>query len=526
MTGATRGGSAATIVWSGGEGMGTWTQHATDPAQAYYTPNPGQIAGSFTATLTVTGTAACGSIIVTGTRTITWAQTPSVEAGNNISRCDLTPLATITMGGAFAGGTYSGFGWSGGAGLGAWTQHATDPALAIFTPSASSGSFTATLTINGAGACNGTNRTDTRTVAWGQTPAAVAGPDITRCDGTPLAAILMAGASASGTYINMAWSGGGGLGNWTQNADPALAIFTPTSTSGAFLATLSLTGTAGCTGQNVSVTRTISWSHAAIVNAGPDLSVCALATATLSGSFGGGATAASWVGGTGTFNPNRNTLNASYLPSFAETTAKTVTLTLTTNDPSGNCPPVSDDITIAIGTLPTAAMLALSGDGCTGTASWLSLGITGGAPPYSFKYRVNGGVVQSVANYISGTNHPLGNLAVGVYLITITEIRDACGNPSPLPVPAFASFQIYQNPVANAGSDKGVCVVLDAPLTAIPSVGTGTWSTISGPGVITFSPNINSPAVTATATVAGTYVIRWTENNVICSDFSDITVSY
>ena len=527
MTGATRGGSAASIVWSGGEGMGTWTQHATDPALAFYTPNVGQLSGSFTATLTVTGTAACGSIIVTGTRTVTWAQTPSAEAGNNISRCDLTPLAQIAMDGASVGGTYSGFTWTGGAGLGAWTQNPANPALAIFTPSTTSGSFTATLTVTGTGACNGTNRTDTRLVAWGQTPAAVAGPDITRCDGTPLAAIFMAGASASGTYNNLTWSGGGGLGGWTQNADPAQARFTPTSASGSFVATLSLTGIGGCAGQNVSVTRTISWSHAATVNAGPDLSICALATATLSGSFGGGATAASWVGGTGSFNPNRNTLNAIYTPSAAEVTAKSVILTLQTNDPAGNCPSVNDDMTIAIGTLPTAAILVTSGDGCTGTASWFSLGITGGAPPYSFKYRVNGGVIQSVANYISGTNHPLGNLAVGIYTYTITEIRDACNNLLPaISLPAPQGFQVFQNPVANAGSDKGVCVVLDAPLTAIPSVGTGTWSTVNGPGVITFNPDVNNPSVVATASVAGTYVIRWTETNAICSDFSDITVSY
>ena len=524
MTGATKGGSSSSVTWTGGVGMGTWTQN-TDPALAYYTPSIPS--GSFTATLTIVGTAACGGATATGTRTITWAQTPSVEAGNNISRCDGTPLAAITMGGAFAGGTYSGFNWTGGAGLGTWTQHATDPAQAVFTPSTTSGSFTATLTVTGTGACTGTNRNDTRIVAWGQTPAAVPGSALSRCDATPLAPFTMTGASASGTYTNLTWSGGAALGNWTQNADPALAKFTPTVPSGSFSALLSITGAAGCTGQNVTVSRTIEWSHAATVNAGPDQSICALLSVTLAGSFGGGATASSWVGGTGTFNPNRNALNAIYTPSAAEVTAKTVTLTLTTNDPSGICTAVSDDISIAIGTLPTAAVLISSGDGCTGIASWLSIGVTGGAPPYSFKYRLNGGPVLTVTNYQSGINHNLGNLPVGVYSYAITEIKDFCDNLLPgASLPAPVSFRIYQNPVANAGSDKGVCVVLDAPLTAIPSVGTGTWSKISGPGAITFNPNVTSPAVVATASVAGTYVIRWTETNVICSDFSDITVSY
>jgi hypothetical protein len=527
MTGATKTGTAASIVWSGGEAFGAWTQNNTDPALAYFTPSPGNISGSFTATLTVTGSAICGSIIITGIRTVTWAQTPVAEAGNNISRCDLAPLAPIAMTGAFVTGTYSGQSWTGGTGLGTWTQDA-NPALATFTPLTASGSFTATLTANGSGACNGTNRTDTRTVAWGQTPVAVAGADIIRCDANPTAAIFMTGSTASGTYTGITWSGGNTLGTWTQNADPALAKFTPNAgvNSGAFVATLSLTGSAGCTGQNVSVTRTVSWSRAAIVNAGADLSICALATATLSGSFGGGATTASWVGGTGNFNPGRNSMNAVYTPSAAEVAAKTVTLTLQTDDPAGNCPPLSDDITIAIGTLPTGSVLATSGDGCTGTASWISLGITGGAPPYTFKYKLNGGVEQTVNNYISGTNLSLGNLAVGDYTYTITSIKDGCGNNAPLPVPAFATFHIYQKPVANPGSDKGVCVVLVANLAAIPSVGTGAWSQQSGPGVITFNPNVNTPAVTATATVAGTYVIRWTETNNVCTDYKDITVSY
>jgi len=33
-------------------------------------------------------------------------------------------------------------------------------------------------------------------------------------------------------------------GNWTQNTNPALAVFTPSITSGSFIATLTVTGTA------------------------------------------------------------------------------------------------------------------------------------------------------------------------------------------------------------------------------------------------------------------------------------------
>ena len=198
MTGATKGGTSSSVIWTGGGALGTWTQN-NDPALAYFTPSVAT--GSFTATLTVTGTAACNGVIASDTSTIRWSQRPVVDASADISRCDASPLAFIAMTGVTASGTYSALSWSGGAGLGGWTQNA-NPALSRFTPSVSSGSFTATLTATGSGACNGTNPADSRTITWGQTPVAIAGAAINRCDGTPLAAIAMAGATSSGTYIS------------------------------------------------------------------------------------------------------------------------------------------------------------------------------------------------------------------------------------------------------------------------------------------------------------------------------------
>jgi hypothetical protein len=67
-------------------------------------------------------------------------------------------------------------------------------------------------------------------------PVANASNDITTCTG--MAAITMTGATASGTYSGTpTWSGGSGLGAWSQNADPALATFTPTSASGSIKST-------------------------------------------------------------------------------------------------------------------------------------------------------------------------------------------------------------------------------------------------------------------------------------------------
>ena len=56
----------------------------------------------------------------------------------------------------------------------------------------------------------------------------------------------------------------------------------------------------------------------------------------------------------GSFAPNNTTLNAVYTPSVAEIIAGTVTLTLTTDDPPGQCGAATDQIVITINPVATA----------------------------------------------------------------------------------------------------------------------------------------------------------------------------
>src|SRR5262249_56516951 len=68
-----------------------------------------------------------------------------------------------------------------------------------------------------------------------------------------------------------------------------------------------------CPAVNDSMVITIN--PVAIVNAGPDQTVCADSPAvTLAGSIGGSASSATWTGGAGTFSPTNTALNAIYTP--------------------------------------------------------------------------------------------------------------------------------------------------------------------------------------------------------------------
>ncbi|EIA08539.1 ice-binding family protein [Flavobacterium frigoris] len=201
---------------------------------------------------------------------------PTSTAGSAISTC--TGLTSIAMTGATAGGINNGNTWSGGGGSGAWSQNA-NPALATFTPTTSSGSFTALLTVEGSGSCTGTNPTSTRTITWGTTPTSTAGNAISTCTG--LNAITMTGATAGGTYSGNTWSGGVGSGAWSQNANPALATFTPTTSSGSFTAILTVAGSGSCSGTNPISTRTITWETPPAITSTKPGSRCGTGTVTL-----------------------------------------------------------------------------------------------------------------------------------------------------------------------------------------------------------------------------------------------------
>ena len=83
---------------------------------------------------------------------------------------------------------------------------------------------------------------------------------------------------------------------------------------------------------------------------------------------------------------------------------------------------------------------------------------------------------------------------------------------------------IDEQPVTNAGLGGDECN-LDFTFSAVPTVGIGTWTLISGPGVPFFS-NINVSTSIVQVSATGTYLFRWTEVNGLCSDFDEISVTF
>ncbi len=393
-------GGASSGTWSGG--LGTFTPNAFT-LNATYLPTPGEIAaGGVTLTLTSDDPAGpCGAASDQVHVTINPAATANAGADQIV--CASSPLVQLagSVGGGATGGT-----WSGGAG----TFKPSASALnATYLPTATeiaAGGVTLTLTTNDpAGPCGPV--ADAMHVTIDPITIVNAGPDQVVCGSA--ATVQLAG-SVSGTVTTGAWTGGTGTFNPGRTA--LNAQYTPSAAEiAAGSVTLVLTSAAsGRPCPPASDAMTIFINAPVTVNAGPDQIVCATSPVVqLAGAVGNGATGGTWSGGAGSFSPNANALNALYTPTAGEIAAGSVTLTLTTNDPAGPCPPVSDQVKITFDkitvTVPTRTV-------CSGVVPvTLCANASNGVAPYTYKWS-NGATTQCIS--VSDT---------AVYQVTVTDAK-------------------------------------------------------------------------------------------------------
>jgi gliding motility-associated-like protein len=464
----TVGGSATGGTWSGG--TGTFAPNA-NTLNATYTPSAAEVtAGTVTLTLTTTGPCA----VVTDNITITINPAATVNAGPDQTICAGNSVTLAgTVGGSATGGT-----WSGGTGTFAPNANTLN---ATYTPSAAEVTAgTVTLTLTTTGPCAVV--TDNITITINPAATVNAGPDQTICSGNTVTLAGTVGGSATGGT----WSGG--TGTFTPDANTLTATYTPSAAEvAAGTVTLTLTSTGPCTTATDNMTITIN--PVATVNAGPDQTICAGNTVTLAGTVGGSATGGTWSGGTGTFAPNANTLNAAYTPSAAEVTAGTVTLTLTTTGP---CAVVTDNITITIN--PAATVNAGPDQTiCSGNTVTLAGSVGGSATGGTWSGGT--GTFTPDANTLTATYTPsAAEVAAGTVTLTLTSTGPC--------TTATDNVTITINPAAtvNAGPDQTICAGNSVTLagTVGGSATGGTWSGGTG----TFTPDANTLTATYTPSAA------------------------
>ncbi len=259
-----------------------------------------------------------------------------------------------------------------------------------------------------------------------------------------------------------------------------------------------------------------------VIDAGADNTMCANDTVQLSGSVEGGTTTGIWTtSGSGQFLPNDTDLNAEYVPSPADISAGVVTITLTS---TGNCTPVSDNMTLNITPAPTVdagpdvSVCENNADvNLSGTVTVASGGIwTGGGGTFS----------PNNTSLVTTYTPSAAEISAGTVTLTLTSTGNGTCNPES----DVITITITNAPTVDAGTNLTACAN-NPDVTLGGSVIGATGGQWSG-GAGTFSPNVNALNATYTPTAgeitAGSVTLTLTTvGNGTCNPESDVmTITY
>jgi gliding motility-associated-like protein len=448
----TAGAGGTSYNWTGPNSFTSTTQDPT------ISPVTLAASGTYSVTQTILG---CTSPPSTTSVTINPAA-PTPTASSNSPIC-LNQTLNLTQT-AIAGATYS---WTGPNGFSSSSQN---PSVTS-TQTTATGIYSVFATVAG---CPG--QTSTISVLVSQPGTVTPGTSPTVCANN--STINLTGVSSTGSGI---WSTSG-TGTFSPNT--INGNYLPGSSdisAGTVVFTLTSTNNGGC----AAVTSTMSAfiTPAPTASAGSNQTVCANnATVALNGAVSVASGGAWTSSGTGTFVPNNTALTASYVPSVADISAGSFTLTLTTTG-NGNCVAVSNSMVISISPAPVVnpgtnpqfvctnnPNYQLLGTSTTGSGMWASSG-TGS---FSNSNILNPIYFSSPADTVAGS---------------ITLTLTSTNNGGCLAVSQTVTLIYTSTLSVSAGNDQIVCSNTNVNLTGVSTTSAGVWSS-SGTGV--FSPAAGS----------------------------------
>ncbi|WP_074780397.1 HYR domain-containing protein [Draconibacterium orientale] len=287
--------------------------------------------------------------------------------------------------------------------------------------------------------------------------------------------------------ITYSWTGPNG---WTSNEpNPFIPNF---SSANAGKYKLEALDGYGC--EILPDSTTVPFNEAPIANAGPDDFVCtANPVVNLNGTIGGSATSGYWTGSGGTFNPDANTLNATYTLSQAEIDAGIAELILSTDDPTGVCEAHKDTLYITIHNsleITTSSTIPDCHGWATGTAT-ATVSVTT-VEPYTYLW--SDGQTTPIAN----------NLSAGTYTVTVTD-ANGCTASEEVIVDEPDLFVISK-----------ISPIIAAPSCYGANDGSATMEVTGGTPPYTFiwdAATGDQRTATASNLAAGTYTVLVTDAN-------------
>ena len=473
---STLAGNYVSILWIT---SGTGTFNNPSQIAPVYTPSAADItSGSVTLTLTAYGIVPCADS--SNSMVLTISRQAIVNAGPDTTICQTQGLITLLN----ATTSYS-------TSL-LWTSSGTgtfsDVSIlnAIYTPSAAdilNGSVVLTLTATSASPC--ATVSDQMTLHITKQTFVNAGPDETICETQGSFQLV---SSLAGNYVSILWitSGTGTFNDPSQIAP----VYTPSAAdiaSGSVTLTLTAFGIVPCADSSNSMVLTIS--SQAIVNAGPDTTICETeGSITLLNATASYSTSLLWTSsGTGNFS-DVSILNTIYTPSAADILNGSVVLTLTATSASP-CVTVADQMTIHI--IKQAIAYAGPNAIICETRGAYTLSAATASSYASLQWQSSGTGTFNNATLLNPIYTPSANdITSGTVTLTLT----AFGIVPCVDSTSSMILNISRQAIANAGPDEVICSAQTSILlsSASASLYTGLVWTTSGTG--TFSnPNIQNP---------------------------------
>jgi hypothetical protein len=370
------------------------------------------------------GNNACGGGLQSG---VDWTSTYSGElriqmntfscvnwpgGGSAILSYRVTPPTTSTNGGdktVCQGVSSSGLGGNTpSVGVGTWTASS---GAVIFSPNANTpdatassntpGTYTLTWTISNGG-CNSASSLTLNVQSSANSPGAIALSASTVCQGTTVtvnnsaSATTGAPASAGPTYYHYYSLNNTGYTLYAGPTASATATLPSVVTNTPGTHYIARNSEFGCAGQaNNGSTLNIPLTVVATPTVGAGGAVASICqggtTSALGGSIGGGATGGTWsTTAGGTFNPNPNTLNATWTPPSGYSGTATLVLTTSGMSPCSAISASKNVVVVATPTVsatPTAGAIATAQTICTGgTPATLTSALDGSGSGVTYRW--------------------------------------------------------------------------------------------------------------------------------------------
>ena len=283
---------------------------------------------------------------------------------------------------------------------------------------------------------------------------------------------------AGGPGVNLTASATGGDSNYSYlwfNSDgdtvattaaylaPMEGIYTAQVTDGL------VTATCPSSSESVPVTE----ANPPVVTAGPDLTACASSPSVI---LNGNVDFANplWVGGDGTFTPNRTSEVVSYTPTPTEIVSGSVTLTLTSTDAGGGCAETSDEVTILYSN-PMILTETIGTIVCYGQTTTVSVAVSGGIPGYTYQW--NTGATIDAITVPAGT---YGLIVTDQYSCTVTEYYTV-NQPTPINLVTSSSDEVL-------GGDGNVEIEISGGDPDYNVIWTNEFSVVVGNDLLNTSP--------------------------------------